>query len=69
MLEQPLFRTLDALATAARTLDTMIASGSIENARAALVDGRRGRVLRMILEDLEDPKLDAATRRGWEQTG
>jgi hypothetical protein len=47
----------------------MIASGSIENARAALVEGRRGRVLRMILEDLEDPKPDAATRRGWEQTG
>ena len=44
---------IDSLVSIARTIDSALETTSIQNARNALVEGRRGRVLRMLLEDLE----------------
>ena len=43
-----------AFMAAARTLDASLAAASIENARGALIQGRRAQVIRSILEDLEE---------------
>ena len=41
----------DACATLVRTVEAAIDTGSIHNARSALIEGRRTQVIRSLLED------------------
>ena len=62
MLNKRALSTLvDLVVNVARTLDGAIERGSVNNARMALVEGRRKQVLRMLLENEEEREIaDAA---------